>query len=208
MALWDENFYTAKVGGDVLIGQLQQRGRLSSGYLLDYAAGLVIGEYRGLRTVEHAGADAGYRADIIRFPDRHFSAATLCNLASADPGALNHRIADIYLAGALAPAKTPTRESEQSFQPSATRLTELVGTYIDVKDIRVLRLRMEDGKLLGGSLRGKGYELNAIDNRRWRYLASPTELTFDGEENAPPERMTCRFPSRTDPGFPLRTDPA
>jgi hypothetical protein len=31
--------------------------------------------YRGLATVDHGGADAGYRADLLRFPQQHFSVA-------------------------------------------------------------------------------------------------------------------------------------
>jgi CubicO group peptidase (beta-lactamase class C family) len=73
LALWDENFYAARVGGEALIKQLQERGYLNDGTQLSYAAGLEIGKYRGLNIVSHAGADAGYRANLIRFPDQHFS---------------------------------------------------------------------------------------------------------------------------------------
>src|SRR6266446_1106146 len=98
LALWDENFYTARIGGEALVNQLQERGYLNDGTQLSYAAGLEIGKYRGLNIVSHAGADAGYRADLIRFPDQHFSVALLCNLDSINPSALSRRIADIYLA--------------------------------------------------------------------------------------------------------------
>ena len=51
-----------------------ERGKLNSGEQQDYASGLVIGNYKGLPTVDHGGADAGYRSDMTRFPDQHFSA--------------------------------------------------------------------------------------------------------------------------------------
>ena len=73
------------MGGPALVEQDAQRGKLNNGEQLDYAFGLVIGNYRGLATVDHAGADAGYRSDMIRFPDQHFTAACLCNLATANP---------------------------------------------------------------------------------------------------------------------------
>ena len=85
-----------------IIKELQEPGRLDDGTAIDYAAGLVVTKYRGLKIVEHAGADAGYKAAMIRFPDQHFSVATLCNLASINPGALNRKITDIYLASELA----------------------------------------------------------------------------------------------------------
>src|SRR5579859_2291679 len=58
LALWDENFYHPKVGGQALIDRLLERGKLNNGEQLDYASGLVVGTYRGLRTVDHGGADA------------------------------------------------------------------------------------------------------------------------------------------------------
>src|SRR5258708_33244354 len=78
---WDENFYLPKVGGDAFTQQMLERGKLNSGEQLDYAFGLVVGKYKGLPTIDHGGADAGYRSDMTRFPEQHFSAAVLCNSA-------------------------------------------------------------------------------------------------------------------------------
>ena len=111
LQLWDENFYHPRVGGPALIQQMLERGKLNSGELQDYASGLVIGKYKGLPTVDHGGADAGYRSNITRFPDQHFSAAVLCNFADTDPSSLARQVADIVLAKELkAPApRPPTR---------------------------------------------------------------------------------------------------
>ncbi len=85
LALWDENFYHPRVGGASFTEQMLQRGKLNNGEILDYAFGLVVGKYKGLPTVDHAGADAGYRSEMIRFPEQHFSAAVLCNSADTSP---------------------------------------------------------------------------------------------------------------------------
>src|SRR5439155_10486882 len=88
LPLWDENFYNPRAGGPAMIKQLLERGKLNNGEQLDYAFGLVIGRYRGLATVDHAGGDAGYRSDMIRFPEQHFTVACVCNLAGSDPSGL------------------------------------------------------------------------------------------------------------------------
>ncbi len=112
LQLWDENFYHPRVGGPALIQQMLERGKLNSGEQQDYASGLVIGTYKGLPTVDHAGADAGYRSDMIRFPEQHFSVAVLCNFADTDPSSLAHQVADIVLAKDLrAPAPAPAKET-------------------------------------------------------------------------------------------------
>ncbi len=105
---WDENFYTASVGGRALIDQVQTPGTLSDGKPLTYAWGLAIGTYRGQRIVEHGGSLVGYRAHLIRFPDQHVSVACLCNLANITPGTLARQVADVVLGCALAePAPAP-----------------------------------------------------------------------------------------------------
>ena len=61
-------------------------GRLNSGEPvgygdgLGYGLGLVIGRYRGLKTVAIPGADWGYRAEFLQFPDQQFTVIVLGNL--------------------------------------------------------------------------------------------------------------------------------
>ena len=79
---WDENFYSGQVGGQPFLAEIQEPGKLNSGKALGYAKGLFVGTYRGLRFVDHGGSWGGYRAQLLRFPDQHFSVACLCNVAS------------------------------------------------------------------------------------------------------------------------------
>jgi CubicO group peptidase (beta-lactamase class C family) len=115
---WDENFYSGQIGGKDFLTEIQEVGKLNNGKLLLYAKGLHIEDYRGLRTVSHGGSWGGYRAELLRFPEQHFSVACLCNLGSANPSKRAHQVADIYLASlmkphpdkALAPEKQPLND--------------------------------------------------------------------------------------------------
>lgn len=114
MQRWDENFYDGTVGGTEVLRWLQTPSRLSDGSPLTYALGLVVDDYRGLRSVRHGGSWAGYRAELLRFPSEHASVAVLCNVADANPSRLANRVADVILAGRLAapePAAPPARAS-------------------------------------------------------------------------------------------------
>jgi CubicO group peptidase (beta-lactamase class C family) len=97
MAKWHANFDTGKVGGDKLLGGLLDRGVLKDGTRLEYAFGMTHGTYRGAATVGHGGADAGYRADFVRFPNARLGVATMCNIANANPTALSRRVAEVFL---------------------------------------------------------------------------------------------------------------
>jgi len=54
-----------------------------------YASGLVLGTYRGLKTVGHGGAYVGFRAGYLRFPDRRFPSS----LWRTSPTSIRWRIA-------------------------------------------------------------------------------------------------------------------
>jgi CubicO group peptidase (beta-lactamase class C family) len=112
LALWDENFYTAKLGGRALIDRMQEVGVLNSGKAIDYALGLRVHDWRGLRWVTHGGSWVGYRSNISRVPSEHFSVIVLCNRADADTGTLATKVAEIFLEGKLGPPEPDEGEEE------------------------------------------------------------------------------------------------
>ena len=136
---WDENFYTARVGGKALIEQVQTVGALKDGKPLTYAWGLGIGSYRSAKIVDHGGSLGGYRAHLIRFPEHHTSIAALCNLAIA-PSGLVRQVADVVLKDKLqAPrqitssgAAGPTQTSGTASAPrlDAKMLSSYAGKYV------------------------------------------------------------------------------
>jgi hypothetical protein len=136
LAKWDANFYDAKVGGATLVEGLQQRGKLADGSELDYAAGLVHGDYRGQPTIGHGGAWAGYRAEVLRFPKQKTSVIVLCNAANARPGAYARTIADIVLEKQLAAHHTraPGPAAQPSVASRPPKLDAWAGKYRDPKD--------------------------------------------------------------------------
>ncbi|MEO7965654.1 MAG: serine hydrolase domain-containing protein, partial [Gemmatimonadaceae bacterium] len=106
---WDENFYTAKVGGREFIDLMQTTEPLNNGSKNVYAFGVLMETYRGQRLVAHTGATGGYRAALFRFPDQHTSFAMMCNASTANTDALCLRMADVVLRESLG-AKTMVPE--------------------------------------------------------------------------------------------------
>src|SRR5712692_8087286 len=149
---WDENFYSGQIGGKEFLAAIQEQGKLNSGKVLDYAKGLFIEDYRGLRTVSHGGAWGGYRAELLRFPEQHFSVACLCNLGNAAPSKRAHQVADIYLASSLKPKQEKKKEGEESRKKKdSIKLTEeqlqaYTGDYWSEELGVAYRLGVADGK--------------------------------------------------------------
>jgi CubicO group peptidase (beta-lactamase class C family) len=103
---WDENFYTGQLGGREFLDRQLQQGVLNDGKKLAYAYGLEVLQYRGLPMVEHSGSTGGYRTDIARFPSKHTTVATMCNVSTADAAGLAHAVADVVLESSLAARAT------------------------------------------------------------------------------------------------------
>ncbi len=145
--LWDQAFYNFKLGRE-LMELLHTQGVLNNGQKIDYAFGLVIGNYRGLRTVSHGGSWAGFRASLLRFPEERFSVICLSNLSTFNPSAISLKIADIYLADKFKEEAKKTKPQEIKPFPLAEKaLAEKCGNYKESKFGMWLSLSLEKDKL-------------------------------------------------------------
>lgn len=149
MALWDRNFYDAKVGGSEALRIMQTPAVLKNGEKLDYALGLMLGTYKGLPVVHHGGILEGYRAEIMRFPEQRFSVIVLANLSTIDPTKLTYQVADVWLAGRFKEEEKAAAGPKPKFITlTEKRLKELAGTYLRDEDRTLLNLPLQNGKLM------------------------------------------------------------
>ncbi|MEJ2207299.1 MAG: serine hydrolase, partial [Gemmatimonadota bacterium] len=151
LAKWDANFYEPRVGGPELLSRLHTRGVLNDGDTIDYALGLSVGEYRGLRRVSHGGSWAGFRAHFARFPDHHTSVIVECNRADADAGGYATAVADLVLADAFSEAPPPDRlDPARSGRPitlDEAQLERWEGLYRTPDEPNYWRFEVRDGAL-------------------------------------------------------------
>ena len=179
---WDENFYTAKLGGADLIKQMQVVGKLTNGEEHGYAAGLEITKYRGQPAVRHGGAWAGYRAELLRFPQQHTSIAVLCNVAQSVPQSRADRVADVVLSGVLAPV--PAKQGNPgAITLAPERMQQYVGVYKNDKD-QYQRIELSDGKLW---LSNYGLELVPLSTSEFGIKVTDGKVSFS------PNQMSLRI---------------
>jgi CubicO group peptidase (beta-lactamase class C family) len=196
---WNENFFTAQIGGKEFLAELQQQGKLTTGKILDYAKGLFLQDYRGLPTIRHGGSWGGYRAELLRFPRQHFSVACLCNLASAHPGERADRVSDIYLGPLMKPKeekKEAQKKPENQVKPitlTAEQLNPYVGDYWSTELGAAYRLGIADGSLRvvalldgSGTLRTnnlplKSFAATAVDE--FSMEKTPITIRFQRDSN-------------------------
>ena len=150
---WDD--YLHGKGRPAIHESMLTEGRLNDGDGIEYAHGITLGEYRGLRTVGHGGHSWGFLTELRRYVEPGLSIAVACNAEYGDPGELARRVADHYLADQLGPASDEEDEDdkeEAAEQPdppslSSAELAEFAGSFFSAELDATYRFAVEDAGL-------------------------------------------------------------
>ena len=94
---WDDAYYNSTILNRNFWDTMTTNGTLNNGEKIEYAAGLVVEDYKGIPHMSHGGAFVGYRAELLRFPEQKVSIAIFANRADANPSEMAYQIADILL---------------------------------------------------------------------------------------------------------------
>jgi CubicO group peptidase (beta-lactamase class C family) len=187
MYLWDQNFYQNILGGygQDLIEETLTPGTLNSGETLDYAFGLAVGQYRGLKTVSHSGGWVGYRSEMFRFPEQRFSVICLSNLSSTNPTRLVKQIADLYLAGEFTEeSQEHTPGEAQLVEIPSTELEGKTGIYLCSKTGIMIELLIKEGKLMAEAFE-INFPISPINSNHFVAVDIPYNIDIEFEKRGP-----------------------
>lgn len=186
LAKWDANFYRPMVGGSKFAELMLQTDRLTTGAVNNYAFALTLSSYRGLPIVEHGGSDAGYRAELIRFPRERFSVAVLCNTPTA-PDLLARRVADLYLAPAFREPPPQLLPVSQPFAVTEMTSRQIAGVYKSRDLDTLIKIDYTNG-LLRYLVNGRMRPLSTNGSGVYQFEGSAALIRFD-----PPEGEAARM---------------
>jgi hypothetical protein len=189
------NLETGAVGCPRFIEEMHRRGVLDDGREIAYAGGVFVGEYKGVREVQHAGGTAAYKGYLTRYPDHGLAISVMCNAGNANAGALAHGVADVFLAGALtepAPIELP-----------AEALERFAGVYRHPDLNSLVEFVVDEGKLfMGGVFPGERLELLPVSEIRFENPAG-ISIVFETNGSGRPRPVIEAVVSR-----PVRLEPA
>lgn len=126
---WDRNLDDGRVGGVAVRDWMRERGVLSNGQPITYAGGLIVFKYRGLDAIEHAGGDAGFRSELLKFPAENLSIMILSNRAETQAPVLARRVADLVLEGRFPQAPTSAEAPPEVVTLEEADLDRCAGDY-------------------------------------------------------------------------------
>ncbi|MGD8534818.1 MAG: serine hydrolase domain-containing protein [Candidatus Aminicenantes bacterium] len=195
LLLWDRNFYNNRLGkgGQELIDRILTPGKLNNGEGLDYAYGLGIGDYKGLRMISHGGAFVGFRADMIRFPEQKFSVICLANLSRINPSQLARKVADVYLAGQFKEDKTEKKPTPKPrfIKLSEAELKEKTGAFRNPQTGTIWRISLRKETLEVYTFLYR-FSISPVSQRKFLSIDAPMELEIEFEKKAKKEPMIIR----------------
>ncbi len=208
LAKWVNNFDHGQVGGPGVLKQMHEQGVLNNGHTNRYAFGLFIDEYRGTKMVEHGGGYAGYRSDIIRFPDQKVAVVLLANLSAIDAVQLARQVADIVLFGG--PVQEPTKSQDPKSSPDpVTRVsTDKLDAYCGMYELKpgVFDSITREGERLYAktSLGGPRVELWPETENTFFVKEDGSRVSFERDERGQVNRFRAQTKSK-DPIFDTNT---
>ena len=163
---WNEAL-TKKTLGAAVVDSITRQMKLTSGLEIQYALGLTVTRYRGLREVGHSGSTAGYSTFLARYPEQdNLSIAVMCNAAGAGATAYTHALVDALVPG------LPRASAPDTVAPDPAAIAKLRGLYRDTRTNASLRLDTARGQLQ----RAEGAVLRPL--RDGTYLLGATRVRF------------------------------
>lgn len=187
---WDQNFYSNSLnqGDKELISQLLTPVALNNNEKTEYAFGLHVTRYKGLKMVSHAGNTPGYRAEMIRFPDHRFSVICLTNVSDLNAEKLARQVADIYLADQFKQDEAENRLSailpSQFVKLSEQELAGNNGSYRDPLTNDFWQVSSAGGNLVAATTKGT-FKFAPLGKNHFRStnLNPIRELVFEASAN-------------------------
>ncbi|HAQ61087.1 TPA: aminopeptidase [Candidatus Delongbacteria bacterium] len=176
LLLWDQNFYTGKVGGDNMIEMLTTQGLLNNGDRINYCLGLEVNNYKHLPIIGHDGGYLGFTASMMRFPEQNTSIIVLCNCAENISG-LAYIIADIVLSSTINSFIKPetlmeTKPELQIFNLNVGELDRFCGSFWSEEKKLQRKIFLKDGNLFYWRSEGSESKLAPISKNELAIIGS------------------------------------
>jgi len=165
---WNQLLENHSIGGDKVYQLRVEKGKLTNGQRISYAAGLFIDQYNGFDEISHSGATAGYRAWLAYYPKEKLSVVLLSNDGSFSPGTVGREIAGIFLG-----KKEVTKMKERPSVPlKETELKRYEGIYRSLRHYEVKKLDYKNEKLFSNEheLRALHRDTLVFYDQKWIYV--------------------------------------
>ena len=188
LSLWVLNFADPEVGSPSIIQKMNTPAVLNNGKPFGGALGQFVGKYKGLRQIQHGGADAGYRTYLARFPDQDFAVIVFSNDGGFNAGQMAYNIADIYLNGQLQQEPEKPEPPDRAVTIDQETLNSYVGDY-ELQPGFVISISETNGQLFAQGTGQPRLPLNPVSQTTFSASGVEAIITFLPNSNGRVELM-------------------
>ncbi|MFO7889421.1 MAG: serine hydrolase [bacterium] len=192
LAKWMNNLRTGTYGGKDIIKQMTTRYVLTSADTTDYGFGLFIDQHRGLKRIQHGGADIAHRSMQVFYPEIDAGVITQSNNASF-PGTMANKIAEAFFEEHMEPEKAE-KEEPSEFDPAdydPENFDELAGRY-ELEEVPgfVLTFTREDDTFYTQATGQEKAEIVPTSDSTFKLLVVEASVTFHCNQEDKVESLT------------------
>jgi len=191
---WVENMDSPnpKVGSPEIFREMMTSYVLTSGDTTGYGYGLSVDEQRGLRRIQHGGADIAHRSMLAYYPDIHAGVTAQSNHGGFGSG-VAFRIAEAFFGDAMEPEEPPVAEGAP-FDPASYDPEDFdayAGRYeLDVQPGFVLTFTREEGKLYTQATGQSRIEIVPTSDSTFALAGVDASVTFHRNDDGTVEGLT------------------
>ncbi|TBW29950.1 serine hydrolase [Gramella sp. KN1008] len=185
LSLWAMNFTDIKVGDASIITKMNTPAVLNNGESFGGALGQFVGDYKGLKEIQHGGADAGYRSYLTRFPEENFAVAVLSNSNGFNTRRIAHKVTDIYLKDKIKTDDTTEEVKEESEAEVVAIDQSLLEKYTGDFELEpgfILTISSEDTQLMVQATGQPKVVLQPVSMTEFRVAGVEAKIEFIANE--------------------------
>lgn len=182
---WLHNFKEPKVGDAALIEKLVTPDVFTNGDTMNYAFGIGVMEYRGLKKYQHTGGDIAHRALLAYYPEIDAGVIVMSNNASFPLGIAN-AIGEAFLEQYMEPKEENKEEKEVKagyVEVDEEILETYAGKYKFEGASFTIEYKLEDGQLVAYPMGQESRPIHASNDTTFDYDGIEASIIFHVSEN-------------------------
>ncbi len=192
LAKWIRNLSSPTVGGEEIISEISTSYVLNNGEETGYGLGLGIGEHRGLKTLQHGGADMAHRSMLVYFPDIDAAVVTQSNDAGFR-GDHAYTVADAFFEEYFNDSSESEDEEpeEGEFAYNHEQFDALSGRYeLEIQPGFILTFDRDGERLFTQATGQPEIDIKATSDSTFTLIGVAANITFHMNEDMTADSLT------------------
>ena len=191
---WIENLLEPTVGRKEMIEEMSSSFKLNNGAETGYGLGLFVEEYKGLKRIQHGGADVAHRSMLMVFPEINGAVVTQSNFSSFD-GSIPNKVADIYFSAHLEENEHEGEESSEgemtAFEYDPEDFEQLTGRYeLSIMPGFILTFDRDEDRLYTQATNQPEVNITATSDSTFSLVGVNASITFHRSEDGTADSLT------------------